>query len=247
VVLRSKHHRIGRSGIVNRAADNPRIGHQATLSWLRENRQHRMDALDDSGIFPLHRQVFHRARYEFAKTYVKGRNVVDIACGLGYGSRLLKDNGAKTVIGIDLCEKAVAYARSQHSRDGVTFTVGDATRIPLRDSSVDVIMSFETIEHVSNTIELLAEFLRVLRRAGHLIISSPTDWGLTDYHCHTWTPFEFMAEIAAVSHIESVWKQNSNPNGSEPCVIERWTKETEVEAECIMIVARKIDARYQLG
>jgi 2-polyprenyl-3-methyl-5-hydroxy-6-metoxy-1,4-benzoquinol methylase len=206
-----------------------------------------MDALDASGIFPSHRQAVHRARYEFAKTYVEERKVADIACGLGYGSRILKDSGASTVIGIDLCEQAVAYAQSQHSRDGVTFAVSDATRVPLPDSSVDVIISFETIEHVPNTPDLLAEFVRVLRREGLLIISSPNDWGLTDHHCHTWTPFEFMTETAAFFHVESVWEQSSNPDGSEPSGIKRWSNEAEVEAECIMIVARKIDERYQKG
>jgi ubiquinone/menaquinone biosynthesis C-methylase UbiE len=206
-----------------------------------------MDALDASGIFPSDRQALHRARYEFAKTYVEEREVADIACGLGYGSRILKESGARTVIGIDLCEKAVAYARSQHSLDGVTFTVGDATRMPLPDSSVDIIISFETIEHVPNTPNLLLEFVRILRRQGLLVISSPNDWGLTDHHCHTWTPFEFMTEIAAISHIESVWAQKSNPNGSELCGIKRWSEEVGAEAECIMIVARKIDERYPIG
>ena len=49
---------------------DPKITEPATRRWLGENRQHRMDALDNSGIFAPNRQAFHRARYEFAKKYI---------------------------------------------------------------------------------------------------------------------------------------------------------------------------------
>jgi len=207
--------------------------------WLRANRQHRLDALNTSGIYPADRQAFHRARYEFARRYVEGRCVADIACGLGYGSRILREGGAATVIGIDLCDKAVNYARSNYSAHGVTFAVADATKTPLIDSSVDVVTSFETIEHVHDTFGLLTEFARLLTLEGVLIVSSPNDWGLTEHHCHSWTPFEFMTEIAVFFHIESVWEQYSNPSGQCDSKIKRWSKETELQAECVIIVARK--------
>jgi 2-polyprenyl-3-methyl-5-hydroxy-6-metoxy-1,4-benzoquinol methylase len=79
----------------------------STAAWLRENRAHRMDALDAGGIFFRDRQAFHRARYEFALNYVHDLAVADIACGLGYGCRILKEGGAKAVLGIDSCREAV--------------------------------------------------------------------------------------------------------------------------------------------
>jgi len=199
-----------------------------------------MDALDSSGIFSADRQAFHRARYEFARRYAQGRSVADIACGLGYGSRILRDAGAKTVTGMDLCRDAIHYARSQHGLGGITFMVTDATRISVSDSSFDVITSFETIEHVPSTYEFLTELARVLRPDGTLIVSSPNDWGLTNHHCHSWTPFEFMAEVAAFFEIESVWEQNLNPKGTASLGIKHWHKETDCSAECLIIVARKL-------
>lgn len=218
--------------------NGPKISAPATRRWLDENRQHRMDALDNSGVFAPNRQAFHRTRYEFAKKQVEGRGVADIACGLGYGSRILRHAGAKAVMGIDLCEDAIRYARSQHGLDGVTFMVADATQIPVADSSVDVITSFETIEHVPSAFGLLSEFIRILKPGGTVIVSSPNDWGLTEHHCHTWTAFEFMAEIAALFEIESVWEQNSD-QGKPFRGIKCWSKETESEAECLIVVARK--------
>jgi len=218
------------------------VQNNATAVWLRENRDHRMDALDTGDIFPSDRQAFHSARYTFALTYVRDLLVADIACGLGYGCRILKEGGAKRVIGIDASQDAIAYARSKHSVEGTVFHVADATLVPLASGSVDTITSFETIEHISNTMGLFSEFRRVLKARGKLIISSPNDWGLTQHHCHTWTPFEFMAEVAAFFTIESVWEQNSNTNSISVVRsfgIYPWSPQTAYLAECLLIVAQK--------
>jgi 2-polyprenyl-3-methyl-5-hydroxy-6-metoxy-1,4-benzoquinol methylase len=216
---------------------------RSTVAWLRQNRDHRMDALDASGIFSRDRQAFHCARYEFALNYVHDLGVADIACGLGYGCRLLKEGGAKSVVGIDYSPEAVSYAQLNHQPTGVTFEVSKATQTSLANSSVDIVTSFETIEHIKNTTDLLAEFNRILRLSGKLIISSPNDWGLTDYHCHSWTPFEFMAEIALFFEIESLWEQNSGTTTTQifrkPAGVSPWTKKTEYQAECLIVVARK--------
>jgi ubiquinone/menaquinone biosynthesis C-methylase UbiE len=213
------------------------------VQWMYMNRAERMDALDTSGIFSRDRQIFHRIRYEFAVGHVEGLEVADIACGLGYGCRILKQGGAKTVVGIDACPKAVQHARSNHGIDGVRFAVADATQIPLASSSVDVMISFETLEHIPDTTAVLAEFHRILRHKGRLIVSSPNDWGLTEHHCHSWTPFELQAEIAAFFEIESTWEQVSDSSRSEsasPNGIRSWSKATEQAAECIIIIAQKI-------
>jgi 2-polyprenyl-3-methyl-5-hydroxy-6-metoxy-1,4-benzoquinol methylase len=212
--------------------------------WLYLNRAERMDALDATGIFPTDRQAFHRSRYEFALNYAGNLEVADIACGLGYGCRILKEGGAKAVVGIDSCPEAIVYGRSTHQPTGVTLEVADATRTPLLDSSVDMITSFETIEHIPDTTALLTEFNRILKPQGKLIVSSPNDWGLTEYHCHTWTAFEFMAEIALFFEIESVWEQNSGSTTDQmsrrSAGVIPWSKKTEHQAECLIIVACKI-------
>ncbi len=216
----------------------------ATAAWLIENQDHRMDALDTGGSFCRNRQAFHCARYEFALHHVHNLAVADIACGLGYGCRILKEGGAKAVLGIDSCQEAIEYARLNHQPKEVTYAVADATETNLASASVDIITSFETIEHIQNTADLLTEFKRILTFQGKLIVSSPNDWGLTKHHCHTWTPFEFMAEIAVFFELESVWEQNPAPtsdhNSRRSAGIRPWSKNTEHEAECLIVVARKI-------
>ena len=114
----------------------------------------------------------HLHRYAVANMYVEGKDVLDIACGEGYGSNLLSQH-AKSVTGVDISNKAVAHAKSKYKRNNLEFAVGSCTLIPLPDSSVDVAISFETIEHFSEHENFISELKRVLKPSGLLIISSP--------------------------------------------------------------------------
>ena len=112
----------------------------------------------------------HIYRYRFAVPYVAGRRVLDIACGEGYGAAAFLKAGASSVIGVDISEETCRHARSKY---GIDARIGDAQAIPLPDQSVDVIVSFETIEHVPEPAAFLAECARVLAPGGRIIISTP--------------------------------------------------------------------------
>jgi ubiquinone/menaquinone biosynthesis C-methylase UbiE len=117
----------------------------------------------------------HWHRYAFARQFVAGRRVLDAACGEGYGSALLGAVAA-TVVGIDIDAKAVVHAEARYGfTDRVRFVEGSCAQLPLADASFDVVVSFETIEHVdaADQTGMLAEFARVLKPDGLLIISSP--------------------------------------------------------------------------
>lgn len=115
----------------------------------------------------------HWHRYAFARTLCAGRRVLDAACGEGYGSALLAPV-ATSVIGLDVDHDTVRHARSRYGSAGnLTFRQGSVTALDLADASVDVIVSFETIEHLAAQETMLAEFRRVLAPDGLLVISSP--------------------------------------------------------------------------
>jgi SAM-dependent methyltransferase len=114
----------------------------------------------------------HWHRYAWAAPLVVGKRVLDAACGEGYGSHLLKATAAD-VIGVDLSEQAVGHARSKYADSNLSFRQANVTHLPLEDDSVDVVVSFETLEHLSEQDEMLAEFRRVMRPDGFLLISSP--------------------------------------------------------------------------
>lgn len=115
----------------------------------------------------------HEARYQFAGAFVKGKRVLDVACGAGIGTSYLLKAGARSCAGIDISRDAVDFASDHYP--GPTFLLGDSQNIPLRDESVDVVVSFETMEHVSDPSEFMAECYRVLIPGGVFVGSTPHD------------------------------------------------------------------------
>lgn len=120
----------------------------------------------------------HLERYKFAYNYVRGKNVLDIACGEGYGSDLLS-NIASNVIGVDIDNEAVGNAKNKYKKENLKFLVGGVDKIPLEDGSVDVLVSFETIEHVNfkKQLSFLKEVDRVLKKDSLFIVSTPDKLG----------------------------------------------------------------------
>jgi SAM-dependent methyltransferase len=114
----------------------------------------------------------HWHRYVLASAWVTGKDVLDAACGEGYGSAFLASH-ARNVIGIDVSAEATAHAASRYMRHNLRFQSASVTRLPLADASVDVVVSFETIEHLQDQEAMLAEFRRVLRPEGFLLLSAP--------------------------------------------------------------------------
>jgi SAM-dependent methyltransferase len=136
-----------------------------------------MSELEETGerFHPSMRGVIryeHMHRYALCLDMVEGLDVLDIASGEGYGSMLLASR-AKRVVGVDVETRAVEHARHTYYRPNVRFLVGDCTEIPVADASFDVVVSFETIEHIEEHDRMLAEVRRVLRPGGRLVISSP--------------------------------------------------------------------------
>jgi len=115
----------------------------------------------------------HWHRYVFARAFAQGRRVLDAACGEGYGSALLAAS-ADSVLGVDIAESAVAHARQRYGQHAnLRFEQGDCTALSCGDAQFDLIVSFETLEHVAAQQELIAGFARALAPGGLLVVSSP--------------------------------------------------------------------------
>ena len=117
--------------------------------------------------------IEHWHRYHFASRWSAGRRVLDIACGEGYGSALLARNAAH-VTGVDLSAAAVEHARQAYGALGNTdFREGSCARIPLPDASIELVVSFETLEHMDDHEAFIEEIARVLTPDGVLLMSCP--------------------------------------------------------------------------
>lgn len=157
-----------------------------TLAWTGERMiPHLADAATE---------LFHWQRYLYFRPWYEGKHVIDAASGEGYGTAYA-GSFAATAKGIDIGADAVAHARRKY----------DEARFELRDvceadySSADLVISFETIEHIPDP----SLFLRALSACqGQIVISTPNrnthspgnrlaDKPFNQFHTIEWTPVEF--------------------------------------------------------
>lgn len=118
--------------------------------------------------------IEHMSRYKMLSNIVKDKVVLDAASGEGYGSYLLAQN-AKHVIGVDISLEAIQNAQVVYNKSNLEYIQSDVKQMPIKDHSVEVVVSFETIEHVDEETQnqFLLEIKRVLKEDGLLIISTP--------------------------------------------------------------------------
>lgn len=126
-------------------------------------------------------EIEHLNRYYFALNQIDltDKTVLDLASGEGYGSYILAKY-SKHVTGIDISTEVIEYAKAKYIKNNLSFLVGNAIDIPLEDHSVDVFVSFETLEHHDKHKEMIDEIKRVLKSEGILIMSSPDKYYYSD-------------------------------------------------------------------
>jgi len=122
----------------------------------------------------------HLHRYAFATQLVKGKKVLDLAYGEGYGPYMLSKE-AKYVVAIEIDEQAVKHAKSRYLRENLEFIQGSILEVPIKsDKNFDVIICFEGIEHIEQHDKLLSEVKRLLKDEGLFIVSTPNREAYTD-------------------------------------------------------------------
>ncbi|QDM28179.1 methyltransferase domain-containing protein [Tardiphaga sp. vice304] len=146
-------------------------------------------------------EIEHYHRYLLAREFCRGKDILDVAAGEGYGTALLAQV-AVSAVGIEIDQDAVDAARAEFVRPNLRYEQGDARKLNIPDASIDVAVSFETLEHLAEQDTFLSELRRVLRDDGLLIIStpdrdiySPNGTAPNPYHVLELTKIEFEALV----------------------------------------------------
>ncbi|ABR47219.1 Methyltransferase type 12 [Alkaliphilus metalliredigens QYMF] len=153
--------------------------------------------------------IEHIARYQFAKQFCTGR-VLDIACGVGYGSEMLIKQNPRIdeLIGIDLSEEAIDYAKKHYSFMETSYYVDDALNPNLYQTygTFDTIISFETIEHFQGDEVFVKNLYNLLKPGGTLVISTPFGKGkhqpcASPFHVYQYKEEEFIEVLKPFSNL----------------------------------------------
>lgn len=189
---------------------------------LLADRNLHMDMSREAG----ERSDAHMVRYALAAALVRpGDTVLDCACGLGYGSAILAaQSGGARYIGVDIDAGSTAYARANFGEQyGIEYVAASATDLSfLDDDSVDLLVTFETIEHLEDYDAFLDEALRVLRPDGRIIASVPNLWvddtgnDPNPYHFHAFDYAKFRAVMGTRFLLEERYAQSA-PGGFKLC------------------------------
>lgn len=122
----------------------------------------------------------HYHRYAFAQALAEGKRVLDAACGEGYGAALVAA-AARSVLALDVSNAAIAHAQSRYTLRQLRFEQADVTALDhLPAASFDLILSFETLEHLQEQEAMLTGFRRLLAPGGLLLVSTPDKRNYSD-------------------------------------------------------------------
>jgi len=145
--------------------------------------------MSDERVMPGTTEIYnvnkHIARYNMAMQRCQGKDVLDVASGAGYGTNMLSWV-ARHVLGVEKDIGAWQYSQLEFHRYNVDFHCEDLTTF-IDPEGFDVIVSFETAEHIENLDDWRAMVKRNLRPGGHLIYSVPLNEvpGFNEHHYHS--------------------------------------------------------------
>jgi SAM-dependent methyltransferase len=150
-------------------------------------------------------------RYLWVSKHAQSLDVLDVPCGMGWGTSLIK--GARSIVGIDVDLASIEEAARRYSKHA-RFIQGDMASLNFPNDSFDLVACLEGIEHVSVQVggRFLSETARVLRSKGLLLLTSPYcsngRHSGNPYHVHEYQPEELRGILSTDFSIEDTFSRN---------------------------------------
>lgn len=140
----------------------------------------------------------HLVAYEYSLGMAAGGRVIDIGCGEGYGPAMLA-RAASSVLGVDIAPEVVEHARRCYPADNLSFEVMDVNALTAGDSTFDLAVSFQVVEHLADVSGYFSEVSRILAPSGAAVLTTPNrltispgrDEPINPFHLREYTPGEF--------------------------------------------------------
>lgn len=153
----------------------------------------------------------HIARYLFAGQIIEGKAVLDVGCGVGYGSQRLAQMGASAVHAFDLSKDAIQHAAAHYADPRVHYETGNAEEFSF-EGRFDVAICFELIEHVRHPRKVLENIKRALKPDGILIMSTPRalEQKRTHFHEHEFGLDEYVSTIREYFSTVDIYVENNH-------------------------------------
>lgn len=153
----------------------------------------------------------------------KGKNVIDVGCGLGVYSVSIALKGAAFIVALDLSEsflkKARELALKRNVRSLIDFVLADAQQLPFKVEAFDLSLCTEVVEHLEKPLETLKELWRVSKAGNRVVITVPSAYSYVEAerkkrlakqkkffeHLHSFTLKKFKKNLEVVGFkVESV-------------------------------------------
>lgn len=151
--------------------------------------------------------------YEYLGPLFKGKNVLDVGCGLAYGTALMAESAA-TIKGIDYDQETIDDNKKRFAHlKNLSFERVTVPPLPFPDNSFDIVTTFQFIEHINKRKEFVKECIRVLKPGGKLYITTPNtkrSLARNPFHIHEYTFDELTKEVAEQTKNFEVMGLNGN-------------------------------------
>lgn len=151
--------------------------------------------------------------YEYAKPFIVGKRVLDVGCGLAYGTALMAES-ALDIIGLDYDQLTIDDNQKRYSAiKNLSFKRGEIPPLPFEDNSFDVVTAFQFIEHIERRKEFMKECLRVLKPGGRMMVTTPNvkkSLARNPFHVHEYSFDEIKGEISSLTSAFELKGLNGN-------------------------------------